>query len=119
MYTLRGFEYRSISPREPGFLEPTGGRSFWFGSMEYSLPLIDTEGGAGLRLAAFYDIGSVGEQAYDFNVQNYSDNWGFGLRLNIPQLGPLRLDYGIPINHDIYSSGKGRFNFGVGWQRPL
>ncbi len=119
MYTLRGFEYRSISPREPGFYEPTGGHSFWFGSIEYSLPLIDSEAGAGLRLAAFYDIGSVGEQAYDFNPQNYSDNWGIGIRLNIPQLGPLRLDYGVPINHDQYSSGKGRINFGVGWQRPL
>jgi outer membrane protein insertion porin family len=119
MYTLRGFEYRSISPREPGFLEPTGGRSFWFGSVEYSLPLIESEAGAGLRLATFYDIGSVGEQAYDFNTQNYSDNWGIGIRLNIPQLGPLRLDWGKPINHDKYSSDKARINFGVGWQRPL
>ena len=35
-----------------------------------------------------------------------------GLRLNLP-IGPLRLDYGIPIHHDQFSSGSGRFQFGV------
>lgn len=124
MYTLRGFEYRAISPRDPNpaggyYYEPTGGRSFWFGSIEYSLPLIDSEAGAGLRVATFYDIGRVAEDPYDFGTEDYSDNWGVGLRLNIPQLGPLRLDFGIPIHHDQYSSGKNRFNFGVGWQRPF
>lgn len=125
MYSLRGFRYRAISPRElepisgTYFNEPVGGHSYWFGSAEYSLPLIDTEGGAGVRLAAFYDIGSVGEAPYSFNASEYSDNWGFGIRLNIPQLGPLRLDYGVPIHHDKFSTGKGRINFGVGWSRPF
>lgn len=119
LYSMRGFKYRAISPREAGFYEPIGGNSFWFGTVEYSIPIIDTEGGAGIRLAAFYDIGSVGAEAYDFNTSGYSDNWGVGIRLNIPQLGPLRLDYGVPINHDQYSNGKGRIQFGVGWQRPF
>lgn len=119
LYSLRGFKYRAISPREPGFAEPVGGGTYWFGSAEYSLPLIESEAGAGLRLAAFYDIGSVGENPYSFNVGNYSDNWGIGFRLNIPQLGPLRIDYGVPIHHDQYSSGKGKIQFGVGWQRPF
>ena len=47
-----------------------------------------------------------------------SDNWGLGLRLNLP-IGPLRLDYGIPIHHDQYSSAAGKFQFGVGWERPF
>lgn len=124
MYSLRGTRYRAVSPREPFptggyFNEPTGGQSYWFGTMEYSLPLIDSEAGAGLRFAVFYDIGSVGVNPYSFNGDNYTDNWGFGLRLNIPQLGPLRLDYGIPINHDQFSNGNGKFHFGVGWQRPF
>ncbi|HNQ72718.1 MAG TPA: outer membrane protein assembly factor BamA [Verrucomicrobiota bacterium] len=125
LYSLRGFRYRAISPREFNtqtgsyFNEPIGGSSYWFGSVEYSIPLIDTETGAGVRLAAFYDIGSVGGNAYSFNSSGYSDNWGFGIRLNIPQLGPLRLDYGIPIHHDQFSNGRGRIQFGVGWQRPF
>jgi len=119
MYSLRGSQYRAVSPRDPGFTEPVGGDSYWFGSVEYSLPVFGAETGPALRFAVFYDIGSVGAAPYDFNVSDYSDNWGVGLRLNIPQLGPLRLDYGIPITWDEYSNGKPRFNFGVGWSRPF
>src|SRR6266496_2181563 len=32
LYSLRGFRYRSISPREPGFSEPIGGNTYWFAS---------------------------------------------------------------------------------------
>jgi len=61
----------------------------------------------------------VGGSAYNFNFDDYSDNWGFGLRLEIPMLGPLRFDYGIPIHHDQYNSGSGKFQFSVGWERPF
>ena len=71
-----------------------------------------------MRLAAFYDIGSVGADPYDFNFGGYNDNWGIGLRLNLP-IGPLRLDYGVPIHHDRFNSGTGRFQFGVGYTRDF
>ncbi len=118
LYSLRGFEYRDISPREPGYDEPIGGDTFWFASAEYSIPIIKKEGVGGVRFALFYDIGSVRSDPYDYTFKDYSDNWGVGLRLELP-IGPLRLDYGIPIHHDDYSNGKGRFQFGVGWQRPF
>jgi outer membrane protein insertion porin family len=123
LYSLRGFEYRDISPREANpeggfFEEPIGGNSYWFGTLEYSLPVFQTAGNVGVRFALFYDIGSVKSDAFDFDFDNYSDNWGLGLRLNLP-IGPLRLDYGIPINHDQFSSGSGRFQFGVGYQREF
>ncbi len=117
--SLRGFRYRGISPREPGFNEPIGGGSYWIGYGEYSIPVFDTEGGAGVRLATFYDIGSVGAAAYDFNTSDYNSNWGVGIRLNIPRLGPLRIDYGIPIKHDVFNKGSGRIQFSVGWTRPF
>jgi len=118
LYSLRGFEYRDISPREPGFDEPIGGDTFWFGSAEYSIPIVKKENVGGVRFAVFYDIGSVRSDPYDYTFKDYSDNWGVGLRLELP-IGPLRLDYGIPIHHDQYSNGKGQFQFGVGWQRPF
>ena len=117
--SLRGFRYRGISPREAGFNEPIGGGSYWTGYGEYSIPVFDTEGGAGVRLATFYDIGSVGAEAYDFNTSDFNSNWGVGIRLNIPRLGPLRIDYGIPIKHDIFNKGSGRIQFSVGWTRPF
>lgn len=128
LYSLRGFEYRGISPREedpaPGggysgyFSEPVGGNSFWFGSIEYSLPIIDRDGTGGVRFALFYDVGSVEADAYNFSVKGYSSDWGIGLRLNLP-IGPLRLDYAFPITYDQFSDGKGQFQFGVGWSRPF
>ena len=98
--------------------EPIGGDTFWFGSAEYSIPIFEQERGVGVRFAVFYDIGSVGGNPYNLNCERYSDNWGIGLRLNLP-IGPLRLDYGIPIHHDQYNSGSGQFQFGVGWERPF
>jgi len=113
LYSLRGFKYRSISPREPGISEPIGGDTFWFGSAEYSIPIIER-----LRFAFFYDIGDVELKSYEYRFGNFSDNWGLGLRLNLP-IGPLRLDYGIPIHHDQFNSGSGRFQFGVGYTREF
>ncbi|TAL06973.1 MAG: outer membrane protein assembly factor BamA, partial [Verrucomicrobia bacterium] len=115
LYSLRGFHYRAISPREPGFTEPIGGNTYWFGSAEYSVPIIQKEKTGGVRLAIFYDIGAVGADSFSVPT-DYSANWGFGLRLNLP-IGPLRLDYGIPLKHDQYSTGSGRFQFGVGYTR--
>jgi outer membrane protein insertion porin family len=124
LYTLRGFGFREVGPRDQ-FKEPLGGNTFFFGTAEYSVPIIER-----LRFAVFYDIGNVFENAYSFdaNPSNqrsvgvrkfYNDNWGVGLRINIPHLGPLRLDYGIPITHDKDNGGSGKFQFGVGFQRPF
>jgi len=67
----------------------------------------------------FYDIGMVYEDAYDFNFGHYNDNYGFGIRLNIPRIGPLRLDYGIPITSDPGNGSHGRFQFSVGYTREF
>jgi outer membrane protein insertion porin family len=64
------------------------------------------------------DAGSVGAKPYSFSG-NFDDDWGFGFRLNIPHLGPLRLDYGIPLTHDINNSGSGQFQFTVGYTRQF
>jgi len=119
---LRGYKFRNIAPRDPYYgvnpfmpNEPVGGDNYWYGSLEYSIPIIEKEGGVSLRFAMFYDIGAVGgSDAYSFS-SNFDDNWGLGIRLNIPHLGPLRLDYGIPITHDSYNSSSGQFQFGVGY----
>ena len=79
----------------------------------HSIPIIDM-----LRVAAFYDIGNVSSDAYDFNAKDLADDWGLGLRLNLP-IGPLRLDYGIPIHTPKGVSDRGRFQFGVGYKRQF
>ena len=115
--SLRGFKYHDVGPHVDG--EPLGGKTMWFGTFEYSLPIVPTL--ERLRFAVFYDIGNVYLNAYSFartpDQEFYNDNFGFGIRLNIPRLGPLRLDYGIPITHDKDSNGNGRFQFSVGFRR--
>ncbi|MEP6662573.1 MAG: outer membrane protein assembly factor BamA, partial [Verrucomicrobiota bacterium] len=125
LYSLRGYKYRDVGPHDQ-FDEPLGGNTYWFGSLEYSLPIIER-----LRFAMFYDIGNVYAKAFSFSPDTirggkfagdqrgfYTDNWGIGLRINLP-IGPLRLDYGIPIKHDSDIGNKGRFNFGVGYTREF
>lgn len=97
-----------------------GGNTYWLGSVEYSIPLIDR-----LRFAMFYDIGNVYSSSFSFNPNTakgermFQDNVGFGLRINIPNLGPLRLDYGIPLATDRFQNKSGRFNFDVGFTRDF
>ena len=98
--------------REQG--EPLGGNTYWFGSAEYSVPIVEF-----LRFAVFYDIGMVYEDAYQLNFGRYNDNYGLGIRLNIPRIGPLRLDYGIPIKSDPENESSGRFQFSVGYTREF
>jgi len=130
LYNLRGFKFRGVGPREFYSGEPLGGGTYWFSSAEYTIPIIER-----LRFALFYDIGMAYPDAYSFDPAGtgvdaignplvrgktglYNDNWGVGIRLNLP-IGPLRLDYGIPIQHDPDSGGSGRFQFGVGWTRDF
>jgi outer membrane protein insertion porin family len=125
LYSLRGFKFRNVAPRQPYnpltpdvVKEPIGGDTYWFGSAEYSVPVIEKDGGVSLRFALFYDIGAVNADSYSIS-QAFLDDWGLGMRLNIPHLGPLRLDYGIPINKDQYNKGSGEFQFGVGYTREF
>jgi len=127
LYSLRGFEFRNVAPRDPNYgnpsypnmpNEPIGGDTYWFSSEEYSIPILEKEGGVSLRFALFYDIGCVDAKSYSYSL-NYLNDWGMGMRLNIPHLGPLRLDYGIPLNHDRYNTGGGKIQFGVGYTREF
>jgi len=125
LYNLRGFKYRNVAPRQayspfnPYLVsEPIGGDSSWFSSVEYSIPIIEKPGSFGLRVATFFDIGAIAQDSYSLGT-DYNDDAGLGLRLNIPHLGPLRLDYGIPIHHDSFQSSSGQFQFGVGYTRDF
>lgn len=116
LYSLRGFDYRDVGPRDSTG-EPIGGKTYWFGSLEYSIPVIER-----VRLAAFYDAGNVYRSAFSFSTapgeEFFYDNWGVGIRLNLP-IGPLRFDFGVPIHSDSYNKSSGKFQFGVGYSREF
>jgi outer membrane protein insertion porin family len=105
--TLRGFEFREVSPRD-NFNEPIGGKTYGFFSAEYSLDIVSP-----IRFAIFYDGGFVNKTAYDFNPGTYNDNFGIGVRLFVAG-APLSLDFGIPITTDKFNKKGNQFNFSFG-----
>jgi len=105
---LRGFEFRDVGPKDE-FGEPLGGQSMARVTVEYTFPIIEKARGA-----IFYDTGFVNTNPWDYNFNNVASDIGFGLRLDLP-IGPLRLDYGIPIQQ-AGNHGSGKFNFNVGYQ---
>jgi outer membrane protein insertion porin family len=104
---LRGFEFRDVGPRDEND-EPLGGEAKIAGSIEYTFPLISR-----IRGAAFFDMGNVYETPSDL-LSGIVASVGMGVRLNLP-VGPIKLDYGIPIITDEWTEGEnGAFNFNVG-----
>jgi outer membrane protein insertion porin family len=107
---LRGFDYRDVSPRDITG-EPIGGQSLAAFTIEYTMPIIEKA-----RFAVFADGGFVNLKPWDFKTNDYVSDVGIGLRLDLP-IGPLRIDYGIPIEKGPYKdAGSGKFNFNVGYQ---
>ena len=115
LYNMRGYKYQTVGP-EDQFGEPLGGDTFFYGTAEYSIPVIKM-----VRLAWFYDVGNVFTSPYSFNAgpgrRFIDDDVGIGLRIILPIAGgtPLRLDYGIPIQHDPNTSSSGHIQIGVGY----
>lgn len=108
-YTLRGFEYRDVGPVDPATGDPVGGNSSAYATIEYTVPIWNK-----IRGAAFYDWGFVNVDSLDFDPTRYNDNWGLGIRLDLPGF-PLHLDYAWPITYyEPWQDGKGRFNFLIG-----
>jgi Outer membrane protein/protective antigen OMA87 len=105
---LRGFEYRDVGPKDSNG-EPLGGQSMARTTVELTFPIVEKARGA-----LFYDTGFVNVNPWDYNFNNIASDIGIGLRLDLP-IGPLRIDYGIPLQK-AGNSGSGHINFNVGYQ---
>jgi outer membrane protein insertion porin family len=100
-YSVRGYRERSIGPVDPASDDPMGGDSMMIGNIEYLYPLISF-----LKLAVFYDIGNVWEKSSDIGSGGLKAGTGIGFRLKTP-IGPIMLDYGIPLDKETGESEKG------------
>jgi translocation and assembly module TamA len=87
--SLRGFDYKSLSPEEDGY--KIGGQALGVGSLEYNYQFKD-----GWRAAIFSDFGN----AYDKDFNNPTEySIGVGIRWRSP-IGPIRLDVASGISND-------------------
>jgi outer membrane protein insertion porin family len=107
--SLRGFRFRAMSPYDDKG-QPIGGDSLARITAEYTFPIMDR-----IRGASFYDTGFVNPGAFDMSLGQLASDVGLGVRLDLP-IGPVRLDYGIPIQNPHHSSTTGQFNFSIGYQ---
>jgi outer membrane protein insertion porin family len=108
--TLRGFTYRYVGPKDSTG-EPIGGQSLARFTTEYTIPIIEK-----VRLALFFDAGFVNAASWNYGTGNLNSDYGIGLLLEIPAIGPIRIDYGIPLQSDIYNGSGGKFQFNIGYK---
>ncbi len=104
---LRGFDYREVSPKDENG-EPIGGRTAAYAIAEITVPAFSLKK---VRFAGFADVGSVSEDFFDFD--HVDADVGLGLRI-YSRMGPIRLDWGIPVASDEFNDSSGKFNFSLG-----
>jgi len=106
---MRGFNFREVGPVDIDD-NPIGGNSLAYVTLELTFPIISR-----VRGAVFTDAGFVNPDAYDFGASGANVDVGIGLRLDLP-IGPIRVDYGIPVVYDSWNGPPGKFNFNIGYQ---
>lgn len=113
--SIRGVDFREIAPRiyahenKKGRYTAWGGQTSWCMNMEYSVPVVKM-----LRVAAFSDLGSVGEDEFDFDTAWFCWSVGVGLRLDLEQF-PIRLDFATPVVDPDETVDEKVFTFSVGY----
>lgn len=111
-YSIRGFQMSGVGT----------GDAFVMGSAELATPIPFTDRLKvhfldNVRMTFFVDAGkifnpTVTDIIYDRPMQAITS--GVGLKVYIPGMGPLSVDYGIPLTNPGASGSHGYFTFGVG-----
>ena len=112
-YTIRGYRINGVGT----------GTSFVMGSAELATPLPFSDRFKinflqNLRLTFWVDAGKVFDptiSSYLYDRPMHAITAGVGLKINMPGVGPLSIDYGFPLtNPGPNGSENGYFTFGVG-----
>ena len=112
-YTIRGFKMSGVGT----------GDSFVMGSAELATPLpfvdkIKWDIFKKMRLTFFIDAGKVFDPTISnilYDRPEHAISAGVGLRFYVPGIGPISVDYGLPlINPGANGSSGGYFTFGTG-----
>jgi len=111
--SFRGFDFRGVTPRQPGFPGTgIGGQWMGLGSVQYQFPMTADEMVSGV---IFTDFGTIENEVA---MDDFRLTLGAGLRVTIPAMGPvpIAVDWGIPvIQQDL--DDKRIFSFYIGINR--
>lgn len=110
--SVRGFASRSIGPRDSEG-DALGGNAMYAGSVEFLFPPPFEVASDTVRVAAFFDFGSVvdtSKDLFDSNELRYSTGLGFSW---LSPLGALTVSYSIPFKADSQDEEE-QFQFALG-----
>ena len=123
IFSLRGYKARTVSPvKHLGVTEHgteslsdqvvyLGGNKEVYGNTEFTFPILTD---VGVKGVVFFDYGNAVDNSYNKMFNSLLMSYGGGIRWASP-LGPLRLEYGIPVNpRPELDSPSGRFEFSIG-----
>jgi outer membrane protein insertion porin family len=105
--SLRGFDWRDVSPEDANGYKYGGDRYVQF-NVEYLFPIIKDAGFMGLL---FYDTGNAWDGGA-IDLGDLRETAGYGIRWYSP-MGPLRLEHGTILDPRP-GDGNGRWEFSVG-----
>ncbi len=109
-YSVRGFEARSISPKDPESGDDIGGTKELVLNLEYQFPLVEE---AGFKGVFFVDMGNTWDQdMWPFVNQGLWIGYGVGVRWYSP-MGPMRFEYGWNVDRPP-GEPSGVFEFTIG-----
>jgi outer membrane protein insertion porin family len=110
--TVRGFESRSLGPRDTRApFDPIGGDKRVLGNVQYIFPL-SGEAQESMRVSLFVDAGQVygPDDDVDLDLLRYSTGLAFNW---LSPVGPLALSYAVPLNDEPFDELE-RFQFSLG-----
>jgi len=108
MYSVRGFKYGDISPKDENGYD-YGGDKYVLFNVEVTFPISES---ANLMGVVFYDTGQVYDNGEAYLSYDLRKSAGFGFRWYSP-IGPLRLEYGKKLDKKEGESGD-RWDFSIG-----
>ncbi len=108
--TIRGYKERGVGPRDARDKNiVVGGKALLLGNAEVTFPVFKRL----IKGAVFYDVGNVTTQFSSlFSDSEYKQGVGVGVRVKTP-IGPVKLDYGYPLNDNEGDKKEGQFYFSV------
>ena len=104
---MRGWEILKYKTMDSLGSIPIGGTFRFLTNIECRIKLNQRMG-----INIFYDGGILSDNYENFIKSQLGWDTGIGVTLSTP-LGPVRLDYAIPVINNNIELGKGKINFGV------